>query len=502
MAITPTVGAAQNLDAATTHVWAFDSGASPKAIVVAIARASAKWAQGEWSVGGHNAGEVWGYIGDDIPSGANDVTVVTSNATTRSGVPMAFAASGPVALDTPVYSRSTAAGRIEFTMDSGTEPGIGIVAGSIKSTSGGNAPHAGTTEDLDRWSGAANLSVGHETAQGTGSRLIGFSYTWLCGAAGVMLVEQDIDITPEPWGMGLGFHAGTAAVGADRVVPGARMAPFTLRFRAGQVSAMAPRQVMLTGNDLETPEMTEGGTEGDVLTKHANRKPTWEDAQGGSGDVATDAVFDAKGDLAVGTGADTAIKRSVGSDGQVLTADSAETDGVKWAAPAAAPGEGTSFPGSPSTDERWYRTDHGLWFRYDGTRWLSEQLFRQPMPTNAVPSYSTQSNPSRLAFDDGFDIYLVAWHLTARIGATNDGSDNWEIAVLTQPDGTTQDSMDTSGWSPDTFTRYDAALDTVLDTDAAGDTTRLIQTRVKYNAGTPGDMNMFSSTLDHRIIAT
>jgi len=52
---------------------------------------------------------------------------------------------------------------------------------------------------------------------------------------------------------------------------------------------------------------------------------------GGSGDVATDAIFDAKGDLAVGTGANTASRLAVGSDGQVLTADSAQATGVKWA---------------------------------------------------------------------------------------------------------------------------------------------------------------------------
>jgi hypothetical protein len=54
-----------------------------------------------------------------------------------------------------------------------------------------------------------------------------------------------------------------------------------------------------------------------------------------SGNVATDGIWDAKGDLAVGTGADTASKLSVGADATILTADSAEATGMKWAAPAA-----------------------------------------------------------------------------------------------------------------------------------------------------------------------
>lgn len=55
-------------------------------------------------------------------------------------------------------------------------------------------------------------------------------------------------------------------------------------------------------------------------------------AAGGSGAVATDAIWDAKGDLAVGSGADAADNLTVGSNDQVLVADSAQTLGVKWAA--------------------------------------------------------------------------------------------------------------------------------------------------------------------------
>lgn len=46
-------------------------------------------------------------------------------------------------------------------------------------------------------------------------------------------------------------------------------------------------------------------------------------------------TVDAKGDLLVGTADDTVGRRAVGSNGQVLTADSAEADGVKWSTPSA-----------------------------------------------------------------------------------------------------------------------------------------------------------------------
>jgi hypothetical protein len=48
--------------------------------------------------------------------------------------------------------------------------------------------------------------------------------------------------------------------------------------------------------------------------------------------------FAAKGDLLVGTGAGTLATQTVGANGTVLTADSAEADGVKWAAPASGGG--------------------------------------------------------------------------------------------------------------------------------------------------------------------
>ena len=45
-------------------------------------------------------------------------------------------------------------------------------------------------------------------------------------------------------------------------------------------------------------------------------------------------IIDAKGDLIVGTASDTAGRLAVGTDGWVLTADSAQSGGIKWAAAA------------------------------------------------------------------------------------------------------------------------------------------------------------------------
>lgn len=72
-------------------------------------------------------------------------------------------------------------------------------------------------------------------------------------------------------------------------------------------------------------------------------------AGGGGGSVATDTIWNVKGDLAVGTGSDTASRLAVGSNGQVLMADSAESTGVKW---ATASGTGDVVGPASSTDAR------------------------------------------------------------------------------------------------------------------------------------------------------
>src|SRR6185369_6575304 len=60
-----------------------------------------------------------------------------------------------------------------------------------------------------------------------------------------------------------------------------------------------------------------------------------ENLVGAGGSIATDAIFDAKGDLPIGTGADTAAKLTVGANDSVIIADSTQTTGIKWITQAA-----------------------------------------------------------------------------------------------------------------------------------------------------------------------
>jgi len=85
------------------------------------------------------------------------------------------------------------------------------------------------------------------------------------------------------------------------------------------------------GNGIDTSFLDlKGGTTGQVLAKASNTDLdfTWSAADPLS-------ILDAKGDLISATAADTPARLAVGSNNQVLTADSSTSTGLKWATPSA-----------------------------------------------------------------------------------------------------------------------------------------------------------------------
>jgi len=93
------------------------------------------------------------------------------------------------------------------------------------------------------------------------------------------------------------------------------------------------------GNGIDTSLVDlKGGTTGQVLSKASNTDMdfTWV-AQDDSNAI-QNAIVDAKGDLISATAADTPARLAVGTNGQVLTADSSTSTGLKWASPTSASG--------------------------------------------------------------------------------------------------------------------------------------------------------------------
>jgi hypothetical protein len=80
-----------------------------------------------------------------------------------------------------------------------------------------------------------------------------------------------------------------------------------------------------------------GGTSGQVLAKASGTDMDFSWVTDATGIPAT--IFDAKGDIIAATAADTASRLAVGTNNQVLTADSSTATGLKWATPAGGGGK-------------------------------------------------------------------------------------------------------------------------------------------------------------------
>jgi hypothetical protein len=77
-----------------------------------------------------------------------------------------------------------------------------------------------------------------------------------------------------------------------------------------------------------------GGTTGQVLSKTSNTDMDFTWVTSDDANAIQNDIVDAKGDLITATGADTPVRLAVGTNGQILTADSTTATGLKWAAPA------------------------------------------------------------------------------------------------------------------------------------------------------------------------
>jgi hypothetical protein len=79
-----------------------------------------------------------------------------------------------------------------------------------------------------------------------------------------------------------------------------------------------------------------GGTTGQVLSKTTNTDLDFTWVTTDDANAIQNSIVDAKGDLIAATANDTPARLAVGTNGQILTADSTAATGIKWATPATA----------------------------------------------------------------------------------------------------------------------------------------------------------------------
>jgi hypothetical protein len=159
-----------------------------------------------------------------------------------------------------------------------------------------------------------------------------------------------------------------------------------------------------------------GGTTGQVLAKASNTNMdfTWV-AQDDSNAI-QNAIVDAKGDLIGATANDTPARLAVGTNGTVLTADSAEATGLKWVTPTTNSMtllSTTSLSGTSTTISSISTSYKSLFILlYGVTPSANAQLYLQPNTSanicNSVISHYFGATPT--VATDGFrsdDIYLA-----------------------------------------------------------------------------------------------
>lgn len=159
---------------------------------------------------------------------------------------------------------------------------------------------------------------------------------------------------------------------------------------------------------------------------------------------------------------------------------------------------GTSFPGSPSNGDLYYRTDLDLLCRYrsSGTRWVTCDLMDmqlgndtvlQPFGANGQPQYA---NP----FGGVYDLWMENWYAVTSVATTNNGTNFW-TCVLEKQDGTDIVSFTTAADTASTITNHTVSIAALL-----GTSTKWLQTNITKTLA-PGTLVLFSHAT-YRLVIT
>lgn len=128
-------------------------------------------------------------------------------------------------------------------------------------------------------------------------------------------------------------------------------------------------------------------------------------------------------DIIVGGASGTPARKAIGAAGAAL---SVINGGLAY-------NSGTSFPGSKATGDRYWRTDLGIEAYWDGTRWLSTQLFDMPITPADVPTAGVFSASALIGYmtpwHTTYDLWLERLHVSMRVNTTNNGTSNWTVQL-------------------------------------------------------------------------
>lgn len=161
---------------------------------------------------------------------------------------------------------------------------------------------------------------------------------------------------------------------------------------------------------------------------------------------------------------------------------------------------GTSFPGSPSNNDLYYRTDRDILYFYDSgsSSWLSVNIY-YVTPTvgdGGAPPYSATGTNGYAVPDPTYGWYLLNLESTTGVFGTNNGSNYWTVGLDRRNASNTNNNITSHNTSADTasnWVQHSTAINAVLDSSAK----ILIFTHTKTSA--PANLYV-SARLSYRLI--
>lgn len=132
-------------------------------------------------------------------------------------------------------------------------------------------------------------------------------------------------------------------------------------------------------------------------------------------------------------------------------------------------GAGTSFPGSPASGDRFYRSDRKIQYVYDGTRWLSEQLFVLPFGSPSTLNDGKSASTFQMAFvappfSGVYSFYLETLRASTKLtnGTTASNYFTLNFYSVETSAGTLLGSLSTQNDTTNNWTSHSTAVGTVL----------------------------------------
>lgn len=162
---------------------------------------------------------------------------------------------------------------------------------------------------------------------------------------------------------------------------------------------------------------------------------------------------------------------------------------------------GTEFPPGPVTNQLFYRTDRDILYFYDGTRWLSTNLFAVPITGRATPAdppYSSTETPyyGGAPHAGVYDLWLDSLEVSFFVlggGTALGASHKWVVTLVKNPAGTTVATVNIDSGASAVWRTLSNSIGALLGT------TNFAFDVVMTKTGTPGALH-FVPTLLYRLV--